>query len=260
MITKDMADFQAVKLHFESNSLSFYFFLPNSEKPIKSVIRHLPINTPAEDIAEGLVDLSFEVVSVRQQSTRRSLGGKPVTLPLFLITLPRTTKSQKLLKLSNLSHIAIKVEAYRSQNPLAQCYTCQKFGHVWANCKQPPRCLWCGGGHLHRDCPEKGKLFRNWHAVTANWRKERRHIPPTTAAAGMLRKKCARRRNHRNHQKIKLEGCFLPTLEGQMYLRCSSQRPDLTTEATGGSRKRSRAPEAQTQGNRSVSSSYHCKQ
>jgi hypothetical protein len=36
-----------------------------------------------------------------------------------------------------------------------ECYNCQKFGHVWANCKQPPRFLWCGGGHMHRDCPEK---------------------------------------------------------------------------------------------------------
>jgi hypothetical protein len=27
---------------------------------------------------------------------------------------------------------------------------------VWANCKQPPRCLWCGGGHLHKDFLEKG--------------------------------------------------------------------------------------------------------
>jgi hypothetical protein len=26
---------------------------------------------------------------------------------------------------------------------------------VWDNCKQLPRCLWCGGGHLHRECPEK---------------------------------------------------------------------------------------------------------
>jgi hypothetical protein len=35
-----------------------------------------------------------------------------------------------------------------------QCYNCQNFDHVWDNCKQPPRCLFCGGGHLHRECPE----------------------------------------------------------------------------------------------------------
>jgi hypothetical protein len=51
----------------------------------------------------------------------------------------------------------IKAEVYRAQNGLTQCYSynCQNFGHVWANCKQPPRCLLCGGGYLHREFPEK---------------------------------------------------------------------------------------------------------
>jgi hypothetical protein len=30
-----------------------------------------------------------------------------------------------------------------------------KFGHVSTNCKQPPRRLWCGGSHVHRECSEK---------------------------------------------------------------------------------------------------------
>jgi hypothetical protein len=47
------------------------------------------------------------------------------------------------------------VEAHRTQNGLTQCHNCQQFGHVWANCKQSPRCLWCGRGHLHMDCTEK---------------------------------------------------------------------------------------------------------
>jgi hypothetical protein len=115
-------------------------------------------DTPAEDIAEGLGDIGFDVISVKQMSTvRRSPEGPTnITLPLFLAALPRTTKSSELFKLSTLCHISIKVEAYKSHNILIQCFNYQKFGHVWANCKQPPRCLWCGGGHLHKDCPEKG--------------------------------------------------------------------------------------------------------
>jgi hypothetical protein len=75
---------------------------------------------------------------------------------LFLITLPRTTKSQEIFKLSSLCHISISVEAYRAQTGLTQCHNCQQFGHVSANYRQPPHCLWCGGGHLHKECPEKG--------------------------------------------------------------------------------------------------------
>jgi hypothetical protein len=52
-------------------------------------------------------------------------------------------------------HTTIRVEAYRAQNGPTQCHNCQQIGHSWANCKQPPRCLWCGDGHLHKEHPEK---------------------------------------------------------------------------------------------------------
>jgi hypothetical protein len=158
VVTKDMVDYQAVKSYFNQNSLSYFTSFPKSEKLIKAVLRHLPSNTPAQDISDGLVDLGFDVISVKQMSSARWSpdGSKPITLPLFLVTLPRTAKSQELFKLSGLCHICIKVEVYKSQTTLTQCFNCQKFGHVWVNCKQPPRCLWCGGGHLHKDCSEKG--------------------------------------------------------------------------------------------------------
>jgi hypothetical protein len=159
VITQGMAaDFLAIKSHFEGNNLSFFTFYPKSEKPIKAVIRHLPPNTPAEDICDGLMSLGFDVVSVKQMTTtHRSPSEEPKTinLPLFLVTLPRTVKSQEIFQLPSLCHIAIRLEAYRPQSALTQCHNCQQFGHVWANCKQPPRCMWCGGGHLHKECPEK---------------------------------------------------------------------------------------------------------
>jgi hypothetical protein len=84
-----------------------------------------------------------------------SQGTLPRNLPSFIITLPRTTRSQEIFRLTALCHISIGVEACRAQNGLTQCHNCQQFGHVWANCKQLPRCLWCGGGHLHKKCPQK---------------------------------------------------------------------------------------------------------
>jgi hypothetical protein len=118
----------------------------------------LPLNTPAVDISDGLVDLGFYVISVKQmKTTSRSSPEDPkiINLPLFLVTLPKTAKSQEIFRLPSLCHIAIKVEANRAQNGLTQYHNCQQFGHVWANCKQPPRCSWCGGGHLYKECSEK---------------------------------------------------------------------------------------------------------
>jgi hypothetical protein len=57
VVTKDMVDYQAVKSHFDKNSLSYYTFSTKAEKPIKAVLQHLPSNTPAQDI--------FDVISVR---------------------------------------------------------------------------------------------------------------------------------------------------------------------------------------------------
>jgi hypothetical protein len=68
-----MADFQSIKSHFDANNLSYYLFSLKSEKPMKAVIRHLPLNTPAEDISDRLLSLGFDVISVKQvTATHRS--------------------------------------------------------------------------------------------------------------------------------------------------------------------------------------------
>jgi hypothetical protein len=131
ILTKKMADYSAIRSHLDSSKLPYFTFFPKSQKPIKAVIRHLPHNTPAEDISDGLVNICFNVISVKQMTTiRRSATEEPssTNLPLFLITLPRTPKSQDIFQLRSLCHIAIKVEAYKAQSGLTQCYNCQKFG------------------------------------------------------------------------------------------------------------------------------------
>jgi hypothetical protein len=47
-----MADYSAMKSYQEKNNHSFTYF-PNSEKPINAVIRHIPQDTPAEDISNS---------------------------------------------------------------------------------------------------------------------------------------------------------------------------------------------------------------
>jgi hypothetical protein len=100
VIARGMADFQSVKSHFDANNVSYYSFYPKSKKPMKAVICHLPHNTPAEDISDELVSLGFHVISVKQMTATRwspSEGSTTINLPLFLITLPRMTKSQEIL-------------------------------------------------------------------------------------------------------------------------------------------------------------------
>jgi hypothetical protein len=66
-----MADFSGIRSHFESNNLPYFAFYPTSQKPIKAVTRHLPVSTTVEDNSDGLVNLGFEVISVKQISAAR---------------------------------------------------------------------------------------------------------------------------------------------------------------------------------------------
>jgi hypothetical protein len=207
VITRSMADFQSVKSHFDSQNLSCYPF-PKSEKPIKAVIHHLPHNTPAEDISEGLLSLGSDVITVKQMTaTRRSPPeeSKIINLPLFLMTLPRATKSQEIFHLPSLCHIAIRVEAYRTQNALTQCHNCQQFGHVWENGKKTPRCFWCGGGHLHKECPEKGNTYSTPTCFNCRLAKGEKPIPQIIGAADTRRRRC-RKRSRRGYPGLQRGG------------------------------------------------------
>jgi hypothetical protein len=149
------------------------------------------------------VDLGFDIISVKQLSTsRRSLseGALPQNLPLLFITVPRTEKSQEIFRLTALCHIAIRVEAYWAQSGLTQCHNCQQFGHVWANYKQPPRCLWCGAATYTKSALRKTTLPPLQLVVTASWWRERNYIPPIIGAAD-TRRSC-KRRSPREHPKL----------------------------------------------------------
>jgi hypothetical protein len=66
-----MADYSAMKSYLEKNNLQYFYFSPNSEKPLKAVIRHLPSDRPAENISNALEGLGFNVINVRQLTTNR---------------------------------------------------------------------------------------------------------------------------------------------------------------------------------------------
>jgi len=107
-------------------------FQLKSAKPVKA-IRHLPINTPTEDKSNGVQDLGYSVFSVKQMTASRPSpegGSHTLNLPLFLVTLPKNSKSQEIFQLNSLCHIVDRVEAYRTQNALTQCFSYQKLSYL----------------------------------------------------------------------------------------------------------------------------------
>jgi hypothetical protein len=60
-------DYSTVKFYLEKNNLHCTFS-PNSDKPIKGVIRYLPPDMLAEDISNSLEDLGFNIINMRQMT------------------------------------------------------------------------------------------------------------------------------------------------------------------------------------------------
>jgi hypothetical protein len=89
IITKEMADYSAMKSYLEKITLHYFTFSPNSEKPIEVVVCHLPPETLAENISSSLENLDFDVIKVRQiMATRITSNDKPMWNPSPYFLLP----------------------------------------------------------------------------------------------------------------------------------------------------------------------------
>jgi hypothetical protein len=107
---------------------------------VYSVIRQPPEDTAVEDISNELVTLGYSVINILQITTIRPQpqGGHQFNIPLLLVTLTHNEKAKEIFKQTSLGNFVIIIEVYRNHGGLTQCYNCQKFGHVWKNCKNPP--------------------------------------------------------------------------------------------------------------------------
>jgi len=116
-------------------------------------------------------------------------GHDTITLSFFLITLPRSNKSQ---------------------NGVTQCYNCQQFGHFWVKCIQPWHCLWCGGSHPHRECPDKEKK-ENSSPSCCNCILKEGDFPTqqTTEAIAMQRRRCSGVKTRRSPKMVWQESSSL---------------------------------------------------
>jgi hypothetical protein len=84
--TSSEIHYSAIESYLEKNN-NYFTSSSNSEKPAKAVICHLPPDTPAEDISSGLEDLGFNVINMRQMTTRTA--SNPTWHPSLYSLLPQ---------------------------------------------------------------------------------------------------------------------------------------------------------------------------
>jgi hypothetical protein len=76
-----MKDISAVKSYLDFNNLAYITFYTKSQKPIKATIHHLPHTILAADISDGLVNMGFDIISVKQMTaTHRTPPKRSATV------------------------------------------------------------------------------------------------------------------------------------------------------------------------------------
>ncbi|KFM68637.1 Nucleic-acid-binding protein from transposon X-element, partial [Stegodyphus mimosarum] len=137
-----------------NHKIEHYVITPRHKKPIKVVIRGLPITTEKSEIIEELTKLGYSIFKVVQLTRFRT--KQP--MPLYQVQLNITENVEKIYDETHLGLFMITVEKYINKNLVPQCHNCQRFHHSSDNCFFQPRCVKCAQFHKTQDCPHVGPI------------------------------------------------------------------------------------------------------
>ncbi|KAF8789917.1 Nucleic-acid-binding protein transposon like protein [Argiope bruennichi] len=143
-------DVRKLTKYLEEQNLEYYVISDKAEKPVKIVIKGLPINTDVEEIKNELTQLDYQVQKVNQF---RKFKTKEL-LPIFQIHLSKTPNIQDIYKIDQLMYMVVRVEKYVNKT-VRQCYKCQTWQHTSQQCGMKPKCVICAGQHESLNCPNK---------------------------------------------------------------------------------------------------------
>ena len=153
--TTNIEDHRIIKKFLDEEKKEYYTFQLKNERPIRVVLKRLPVNVNPDDIKEELTALGFPVRSVKQIT--KTENNQIIKLPTFPIELDNTEKAKEIYDLNRLLYTVVSVESYRPRAGLKQCFRCQRFNHTFVGCNLSPRCVICSGNHGHKECPVKNE-------------------------------------------------------------------------------------------------------
>lgn len=148
------ADYEKLEAYCIQQNKQYSTTIAKKDRPLKVVIRKLPIDTPTQDIYQDLVDLEYPVIEVTQMHGRDKTTNEKILYPLFLASFHKEPNINEIYKLKYLLSYTVLVEPYKAPDIL-QCYQCQRLGHSQKTCHNLPRCVKCAGNHFAYLCPKK---------------------------------------------------------------------------------------------------------
>ncbi|GBO23575.1 hypothetical protein AVEN_210875-1, partial [Araneus ventricosus] len=140
--------------YLKNNNKEFFLSEAHTDRPLKVVIKDLPINQNKEELKQILEDLNFKIIRISQLRNYRMKTYHPI----FLIEIAKTKNHLNIYNLKTIKHLQIKVETYRKKNRATICFKCNGFFHSARNCQLKTRCLKCEENHETKNCTITTKI------------------------------------------------------------------------------------------------------
>lgn len=179
--TTDPTQFRQAQKFLDNNKIPARIIDPSSLKPLKYLIRGLPLNFPPSDILEALKEVDIEPIRAAALTNRRTKQK----MPLYMVCIKDTPAAKNIKLIKSISYMSVTWEVFNTKG-YAQCYNCMAWGHSSHSCKLSPKCLKCGKDHRTDKCglPKEGATLKcaNCHGDhAANYRGCRFHPANKTA-------------------------------------------------------------------------------
>ncbi|GFU38084.1 nucleic-acid-binding protein from transposon X-element [Trichonephila clavipes] len=117
---KSSDEHRIVTEYLKEISEEFYVIDPPDSRPLKIVIKGLPISTEIGEIQEDLTSQGFSAEKVGQLT--RSKTKYP--LPIFMVELEKKPDSPDIFKMKKCCCLTVQVDAFNRRPGVSQCYNC----------------------------------------------------------------------------------------------------------------------------------------
>ncbi|GFV60735.1 uncharacterized protein TNCV_4092581 [Trichonephila clavipes] len=154
IFTTSTDEHRIVTLYLKEKCEEFYVINPPDSRPLKIIIKGLPVSTEIGEIKADLTTQGFHVEKVAQLT--RSKTKSP--LPIFMVELERNPDSPEIFQLKKCCYLAVQVDNCNRRPGVSQCYNCNLLNHSSKNCYMRTRCLKCGEYHRTSHCPIKERI------------------------------------------------------------------------------------------------------
>lgn len=141
---RGLENFSSVRAILVARKLDFHTHTPKALLPYSVVIRGLSSEFSTDEIVPYLheaIDFKVEVLGILNLSDN-----------MRLVRLSKDSDIQRFYRMDLILHCKVRLRKDRGREVI-QCYNCQRFGQVSANCGMSFPCVKCAESHVPSNCP-----------------------------------------------------------------------------------------------------------